>query len=66
MIRRTPMSKYQVIILLVSGNPKHPTSAAFQRFDLYRDGMTVGDFLNAGGTRQDLWYDQDHGFIRVV
>ena len=60
------MSKDQVIVLLVQGNPKRPWGAAYKRFDLYREGMTIGEFLEAGGTRGDLWYDQDHGFIRVI
>lgn len=66
MKRRAPLVSSQVITLLVDGNPKRPWGAAYWRFDLYRTGMTVGAFLAAGGTRGDLWYDQDHGFIRVV
>ena len=66
MARRAPLSKDQVIVLLVQGNPKRPWGAAYKRFDLYWESMTVGEFLEAGGTRGDLWYDQDHGFIRVI
>ena len=66
MKRRTPLVNSQVITLLVDGNPKRPWGAAHRRFDLYWTGMTVGEFLAAGGTRGDLWYDHDHGFIRIV
>ena len=64
--RREPHARHQVITVLVDGNPKRPWGAAYRRFDLYWTGMTVGEFLAAGGTRGDLWYDQDHDFIRVV
>lgn len=64
--RRARLAHHQVITVLVDGNPKRPWGAAYRRFDLYWTGMTVGEFLEAGGTRADLWYDQDHGFIRVV
>ena len=66
MRRRAPLAKSQVITVLVDAKPKRAWGAAYQRFDLYWTGLTVGEFLAAGGTRRDLWYDQDHGFIRVV
>lgn len=53
------------IRLLAKTNPKRPGSAAHARFQFYRDGMTVADYLTAGGQRLDLRYDADHGFIRV-
>lgn len=53
------------IRLLVATNPKRPGSAAHDRFACYRDGMTVADYLAAGGQRLDLRYDADHGFIHV-
>ena len=63
--KRKPLSDDTVITMLVESNPKRPWGAAYKRFDLYREGMTVGEFLSLGGTRGDLWYDQDHDFIRV-
>ena len=42
---------------------------AYRRFEQYRNGMTVGEFRQAVGCQKandDLWYDQDHGFIRVI
>lgn len=63
--KRKPLSDDMVITMLVESNPKRPWGAAYKRFDLYREGMTVGEFLVLGGTRGDLWYDQDHDFIRV-
>lgn len=54
-----------VIRVLVAKNPKHPTSAAGKRFDLYKKDMTVAQFLKAGGWRADLRWDLRQGFIEV-
>lgn len=47
-------------------NPKRPTSAAGKRFDLYKPGMTVAEFLKAGGWRADINWDLKQRFIEVV
>jgi hypothetical protein len=54
----------QVIDVLVA-NPKKNGSAARVRFDLYKNGMTVGQFLAAGGTRADLAWDSQRSFISI-
>ncbi len=51
------------IRILVAANPKKPGSKAWHRFNLYKDGMTVNEFLRAGGTRSDLHYDTRNKFI---
>lgn len=51
------------IRLLVLKNPKRPTAAAYARFELYREGQTVAEFLAAGGTKADLSWDRAHNFI---
>jgi Protein of unknown function (DUF2786) len=54
------------IRILVAQNPKKPGSKAYARFALYKDGMTVTQFLTSGGTRSDLHYDVDHKFIDIT
>jgi hypothetical protein len=54
------------IRILAPSNPKKPGSNAWRRFNLYKDGMTVSEFLRAGGTRSDLHYDVDHKFIDIT
>ena len=54
-----------VIKVLTAKNPKRATSAAGQRFDLYKPGMTVEKFLAAGGLRADISWDLKMGFIEV-
>jgi hypothetical protein len=59
------ISDAAVITLLVEKNPKRPTAAAWARFELYRSGQTVAEFLAAGGTKGDLSWDRVHDFIRI-
>jgi hypothetical protein len=53
----------QVIRLLVEKNPKKPGSAAHDRFNLYRDRMTVEEAKESGVLAIDLKYDARKGFI---
>lgn len=50
-------------IARVADNPKKPGSASHMRFALYRVGMTVSEFLAAGGTMGDVKWDAERGFI---
>ena len=54
-----------VIKVLSAKNPKRATSAAGKRFDLYKPGMTVDKFLEAGGLRADISWDLKQGFIEI-
>lgn len=54
------------IRLLRKDNPKRPGTKSRDRFALYRDGMSVAEFLKAGGKRADISWDTKHGFIEVV
>ena len=40
-------------------------SASFERFKLYRTGMTVGDFLGPCGKREDISWDRNHEYIEL-
>lgn len=60
---RTPKSA--VIRLKTDSNPKRVGSNAHARFALYRDGMTVEEFIKAGGTMGDINFDQGKGFIAL-
>jgi hypothetical protein len=53
------------IKLKATANPKRAGSEAHKRFALYVDGMTVGDFLEAGGLMGDINFDLGKGFIEV-
>lgn len=54
-----------VIRVLVDANPKRPGSRAAQEWELYKDKMTVKQYLEAGGSRAGIRWDEDRGFIRV-
>jgi hypothetical protein len=51
--------------VLVEENPKKEGSAARERFQHYFTSKTVGDYLAAGGTYQDIAYDLGRAFIQV-
>ena len=53
------------IKLLVTENPKKEGSAAKERFQHYFKSKTVGDYLAAGGTYQDIAYDVGRAFIQI-
>jgi len=53
------------VISGVKPNPKKPSSAAYQRYQHYKDGMTVQEFIAAGGTPGDVKYDVSKGFITL-
>lgn len=53
-----------VITILHKGeNPKRGTAA--DRYDLYRNGMTVAAYIAAGGQRRDVVWDAKQGWISV-
>jgi len=54
------------VIVYVAPNPKKPGSASFDRFALYRVGMTVNEAIAAGVKREDIAWDSEskRGFIK--
>ena len=56
---------YATIKVLSEKNPKRPTSKAYSRFEFYKTGMTVGEFIKAGGTYGDLAWDLNRKYIEV-
>lgn len=55
----------KIIHLLVEKNPKRAGSKSYDRFECYREGMTVGQAIAAGVTRGDIKWDQEHGHIEL-
>lgn len=62
---RGPRADARVISVKIDKNPKREGTAAFNRFELYRDGMTVDQFIAAGGSRIDVSYDVKKGYIEL-
>lgn len=62
---RTRRSDPRTITVLVE-NPKKPGSLAHALFSIYMTGMSVDDFIRAGGTRAAIRYDSEHGFISLT
>ena len=55
----------ETITLVATENPKRPGSASFARFALYQTGMTIAEYLKAGGQRSDIRWDTARGFITL-
>lgn len=53
------------VITSIRPNPKKPGSATHSRYGLYRENMTVAEFLAAGGRRVDLPWDLERGHISM-
>jgi hypothetical protein len=59
---RSPGSRITILVK----NPARPGTAHFARFNLYRNGMTVGEYIAAGGHSGDVYaWDLPHGFISL-
>lgn len=54
------------IALIAKANPKRKGTNAHKKFELYKKHKTVASFLEAGGKRSSLRYDEKHGFIKVT
>jgi hypothetical protein len=52
-------------ITFVSKNPRMPTTGAFYRYKIFREGQTIGSFIRRGGTRRDVRQAIGNGWIRV-
>lgn len=53
------------VITSVAPNPKKAGSASHARYALYAVGMTVDQFVAAGGTTGDVKWDLQKGFITL-
>ena len=51
------------IQILVPKNPKREGSGGYKRFELYKSGMKIRDFLEKGGKTIDLDWDRERGFV---
>ena len=60
--RRWPRNSI-ITAILSEENPKRGDAA--ERFNLYQPGMTIQEYLDAGGKSHDVYYDVDSGFIEV-
>jgi hypothetical protein len=62
------------IKIKVEKNPKRESSASHARFAIYKNGMTVGQYLaaceaakhNTRAARSDISWDQEHGYIELT
>ena len=53
------------IQICVDKNPKREGCGGWKRFNLYKSGMKIRDFLANGGKTIDLDWDRERGFVAV-
>ena len=58
-------SESAIIVKVVNGNPKRAGTAAHTRFNLYTTGISVGEYIKAGGTMDDIYWDIGRAYIVV-
>lgn len=62
---RIHYNQNSVITMLATANPKRKNTLAHKRFELYKTGMTIKDYVAAGGRTGDIKYDVIAGFICI-
>jgi len=53
------------ITIIAKENPKRKGTNAFKKFELYKKHKNIASFLEAGGKRSSLRYDEKHGYIKI-
>ena len=64
-LQYTKRVDHRVIKSVIDYNPKSPGSKSYDRFALYRVGMTVSEFIAVGGLMNDIRHDTERGYIVV-
>lgn len=49
----------------IKPNPKRAGTGAAERYNMYREGMQVADYLSSGGMMRDIAWDARQGFIEL-
>jgi hypothetical protein len=63
---RARANKKAIISLVTMPNPKRNNTLARERYELYRVGMTVAEYIAAGGRSGDVNHDIAEGYIAVT
>ena len=53
------------ITILVKENPKRKGTNAYKKFELYKKHKSIAQYLEAGGKRSSLRYDEKHEYIKL-
>jgi len=63
---RIRYNQNSIITVVATSNPKRKGTLTYTRFELYKTGMTIADYIKAGGRTGDINYDIIAGFITVT
>lgn len=62
---RARANKKAIITFVADPNPKRNNTLARERYALYRVGMTVAEYIAAGGRSGDVNHDVAEGYITL-
>jgi hypothetical protein len=66
LVKHKPSSNdLQRIYLLRKDNPRKEGTHGWSSWEKVKNGMTVADYLSAGGRRNDLQWDIEHGWAEL-
>jgi hypothetical protein len=63
--KRSSLDEQQCIFKIVKSNPRKESTWGWKSFNLVTNGMTVAEYLAAGGRKNDLSWDIDHKFVEL-
>ena len=63
---RRRADKSAIITIVATSNPKRKGTLTYDRFELYQNGMTVADYVKAGGRTGDVNHDHTMGYISLT
>jgi hypothetical protein len=63
---RMHVKKTAIITVVAGDNPKRKGTLSFTRFNIYRTGMSVGEYIAAGGRSGDINHDLAAGYITLT
>jgi hypothetical protein len=63
--QRARANKKAIITYVAVPNPKRKNTLARERYELYRNGMTVAEYIAAGGRSGDVNHDAAEGHITL-
>ena len=52
-------------IVIQQDNPKKPGSKSYDRYEKYKKATTLDEMLDLGGSRGDIFFDMERGFIKA-
>lgn len=60
---KTIQKKFVLIKKLIETNPRRKNSIGYKSWELIKDGMSIEEYVKAGGRTKDLLWDHKKGYV---